>query len=101
LGEDRPDVATTMANLAAINFHLNMTVEAESLYGRVLAILGRSRVNDRKLVTVLQDYACLLRRTGRKREARNLESRAREITSMHGDEWRRYTVDVSDLISAH
>jgi tetratricopeptide (TPR) repeat protein len=101
LGEDNPDVATTMANLAAICVRLKMTVEADSLYRRLLAILDRSRANDRKLVSVLGDFAWLLRQTGRSREAKKLESRAHEIAAMYPDDWRRYTVDVSDLLQAH
>ena len=100
LGEDSPDVATTMANLAAICVRLKMTVEADSLYRRLLAILDRSRGNDRKLVSVLGDYSWLLRQTGRSGEAKKLESRAHEIAAMYPDDWRRYTVDVSDLLQA-
>jgi len=101
LGEDNPDVATTMANLAAICVRLKMTVEADSLYRRLLAILDRSRANDRTLVSVLGDFAWLLRQTGRSREAKKLESRAHEIAAMYPDDRRRYTVDVSDLLQAH
>ncbi len=83
LGEENPDVATTMANLAAICVRRKLAVEADSLYRRLLAILDRSRPNDRKLVSVLGDYAWLLRQTGRSREAKKLESRAREIAAMY------------------
>src|SRR5262249_3265051 len=101
LGEENPDVATTMANLAAICVRLRRTVEADSIYRRLLSILDRSRANDRKMVSVLGDYAWLLRQTDRGREAKKLESRARQIAAMYPDDWRRYTVDVSDLLRAH
>jgi tetratricopeptide (TPR) repeat protein len=101
LGEGNPDVANTMANLAAIYVRLKKPIEADSFYRRLLAVLERSRANDRKLVSVLGDYAWLLRQTGRSREARKLESRAHEIAAMYPEDWRRYTVDVSDLLQAH
>ena len=101
LGEDNPDVATTMANLAAICVRLKMTVEADSLYRRLLAILGRSRATDPTLVCVLGDYAWLLRQNGRSREAKKLESQAQAIAAMYPEDWRRYTVDVSNLLQAH
>jgi hypothetical protein len=78
-----------------------MAVEADSLYRQLLAILGRSRAHDRELVSVLGDYSWLLRQTGRRREAKKLESRASEIAAMYPVDLRCYTVDISDLLRAH
>ena len=101
LGEDSPDVAATMANLAAVSFRRNLPVEAAALYRQALLILERSRPNDEKLVTVLSNYAWLLRQTGRRGEAKKLEARARAISVTHRSDWGHYTVDVSDLLSSH
>jgi hypothetical protein len=71
LGEENPEAANTMANLASVFVRRKMAVEADSLYRWPLAILDRSRPDDRKLVSVLTDYAWLLRQTGKSREGVN------------------------------
>jgi tetratricopeptide (TPR) repeat protein len=101
LGEDNPDVATTLANLAAVSSRRQLPVEAVNLYRRALPIFERSRSNDQKLVIVLSNYAWLLRQTGRSRDAKRLEARARAISVRHQSSWGRYTVDVGDLLPSH
>jgi hypothetical protein len=90
-----------MTNLAIVSFRRKLTVEAGVLYRRAMLILERSRSNDQKLVTVLSNYAMLLRQTERRGEAKKLEARARAISMTHRSEWGRYTVDVSDLLLSH
>src|SRR5262249_55766627 len=101
LGEDNPEVATTLANLAAVHLRRNLIPEAEGFYRRAVVILERSRSNDRKLVTILSHYAWLLRQNGRNGEARKLEARAAAIVRNRGNDWARYTVDVRDLLPPH
>ena len=76
-------------------------MEAGALYRRAMLILECSRSNDQKLVTVLSNYARLLRHTGRRGEAKKLEARARAISMTHRSDWSHYTVDVSDLLQSH
>ena len=64
-------------------------------------ILERSHSNDRKLVTILSHYTYLLRKDGKKGEARTLEARAADIIRMHRSDWARRTVDVSELLPPH
>jgi tetratricopeptide (TPR) repeat protein len=101
LGEDNLDVATTMANLAAVSFRRKLPLEAVALYRQALPILERFRSNDQKLVTVLSNFAWVLRQTGSRGEAKKLEARARAISASHLSDWGRYTVDVSELLASH
>ena len=56
LGVDNPDVATTVANLAAICFRSKRIEESEALYRRALPIFERSRADDPNLVIFLSPY---------------------------------------------
>jgi tetratricopeptide (TPR) repeat protein len=101
VGENSPEVAATMANLAIVSFRLKLPAEAEALYRRALGMLQRSGSDDQKLFTVLSNYAELLRHTGRRGEAKKLEASARAILTTHRSDWGRHTVDVSDLLPSH
>jgi len=69
-------------------------VEVESLYRRALQTLDRYSTNDQKLVTVLTNYSLLLHRIGRRGEAKELEARARSISTAPQSDWG-HTVDGS------
>jgi tetratricopeptide (TPR) repeat protein len=100
LGEDNPEVAATMANLAAVRVHQKLPEEADTLYRRALPIFEHTcGPNDAKVATVLSSYAWLLRQRGRKPEAKRLEARARAISLSHKNDENRLTADVSDLLS--
>ncbi|WP_165423474.1 FxSxx-COOH system tetratricopeptide repeat protein [Ktedonosporobacter rubrisoli] len=76
LGEDHPEVVFCLVNLASCYRNQGKYAEAEPLYRRALDIVEQL---DTDVVVVLENYAELLRQTGREDEARVLESRALTI----------------------
>jgi tetratricopeptide (TPR) repeat protein len=99
LGEDSPNVATTMANLAAVCFRRNQLEQSGALYRRALVIFERFCGDEENVAAVLLNYACVLRHTGNKSEAKKLEARARAMRARSQNYWRRFAVDVNDLLS--
>ena len=77
-------MATDLNNLALLFHAQGRTAEAEPLYQRALAIwekaLGPEHLH---LAKGLQNYAALLRKTGRGSEATKMEARAKEIRAKH------------------
>jgi tetratricopeptide (TPR) repeat protein len=97
-GEENRYSAMTLANLAAVSFRRGSPAESVTLYDRALLILARSGSDDDQLVSVWSNYAWVLRRTGRKRDAKKLEARARSVLVNRQNDWTAYTVDVGDLL---
>jgi tetratricopeptide (TPR) repeat protein len=87
-----------MNNLATVCFHQGRYEEAEAHWKRALGIyeeLGSRH----QFALMLNNYARLMRKTGRKSDAKKLEARARAISSgSRPNEWDRFTVDVNDLL---
>jgi hypothetical protein len=80
LGPEHLGVAQSLHALAYRYHRLAEFVKAEPLYVRALAIQERSLGADApEVATILDDYAALLRQTGRVSEAGELEQRARAI----------------------
>jgi tetratricopeptide (TPR) repeat protein len=101
LGEDHPDVALTIGSLAAACFHLERFKESGRLYHRAESILERSRTNDRVLFALLSNHATLLRHTGDKTAARNLDTRISTLFSATYNKALLFTTDIEDLLSVH
>ena len=60
--------------------------EAEAFYERALAIRAKSLQSDHPdLVELQEDYATLLRATGREQEAKDLETRVRDAQGESGE----------------
>jgi tetratricopeptide (TPR) repeat protein len=99
-GENSLEVADTMNNLGVVCFEQGRLEEAEALWRQSLPVYERTQVHDSKLANALLNYASLLRKTGRKSEAKNIESRARVVTSSaQGNDLGRFSVDVGELLS--
>jgi Tfp pilus assembly protein PilF len=80
LGREHPEVAKTLNGLAVLYDTRGSFAAAEGLYKRALAIAGKTPGSgDRELVTVLENYAVLLRKTDREAEAQAMEARATSI----------------------
>jgi len=80
LGPDSVEVARSLHALAHVYFRRWDFTRAEPLYARALAIEEKSLGTDApELAVILQDYAELLRRTGRIEGAEGLERRARAL----------------------
>ena len=94
-----PRVATSLSALAALYTQEKNCEAALPLQTRVLAILeGAFGPNHPDLASSLIDYAALLRKMGRKKQASNLETRARNILSANpGAPQARLTIDVREL----
>ncbi len=75
-----PDVALGLNNLALLFYDQGKYTEAEPLYQRALAILEKALGPDHPdLVTGLENYARLLRKTDRKADAAKTEEYAKAI----------------------
>ncbi len=80
LGPEHHDVLIIRTRLAGMYLESARYDAADPLYREVLAIMLATTGSDRDLlVTVLREYARLLRSTGRDEEAAEIEARAREI----------------------
>ena len=61
--------------------------EAEPLYKRALAILEKALGPDHPdVATTLENYAALLRKTGRTTEATKMEARAKAVRAKHAEQ---------------
>jgi tetratricopeptide (TPR) repeat protein len=80
-------VATSLDNLANLYYAQGKYAEAEPLYQRALGIrekaLGPEHPN---VATVLENYAVLLRQTGRESHATEMEARAKAIRARHASQ---------------
>jgi tetratricopeptide (TPR) repeat protein len=77
-GPNHPDVAQSISNLAVVYHSQGEYKEAESQYKVALAILQKHlRVDSEDYVIISENYADLLRATGRERKAAQVEERAR------------------------
>jgi tetratricopeptide (TPR) repeat protein len=73
-------VALSLNNLALLYYHQARYAEAEPLFQRSIAILeGTLGPEDPSLIQRLDNYAALLRRTGRPLQATSLVNRAQAI----------------------
>jgi hypothetical protein len=82
LGPEHPEVASSLHALGFRYYRLGELARAEPLLARALAIRETHFGMDApELATILDDYAALLRRTGRAAEGEALEQRARTIRS--------------------
>jgi hypothetical protein len=80
LGPEHPELARSLHALAYRYHRQAEFAKAEPLYARALAIQERSLGTDApEVATILDDYATLLRQTGRVVEAGELERRAAAI----------------------
>jgi hypothetical protein len=80
LGPEHPEVVRSLHALAFRYSRQREFAKAESLYLRALAIQEkRLAVDAPEVATILDDYAALLKETGRIAEAGELEQRARAI----------------------
>jgi tetratricopeptide (TPR) repeat protein len=79
LGPDHPDVATTLNNMAKLYYVRGKYSEAEPLYRKALKISAKASLNDSGTAKLLENYAALLKKTGREGEATTLEARAQAI----------------------
>ena len=80
LGPEHPELARSLHALAYRYHRQAEFATAEPLYARALAIQEKSLGTDApEVATILDDYAALLRQTGRAVEAAELEQRARAI----------------------
>ncbi len=88
LGNDHPDVAISINNLAQIYNFWGHYAEAEPLYKRPLEIDEKALAPDHPHVAiVLENYADLLWKTQRNAEAEEMEARAEAIRAKHsGDD---------------
>jgi tetratricopeptide (TPR) repeat protein len=77
LGPEHPRVAWSLRDLAYRYYLQSDFADAERLYLGALAILEKTLGADApEVATILDDYAALLRQTGRAAEAEGLERRA-------------------------
>ena len=81
-GPEHPEVASSLHALAFRHYRVGDLVRAEPLLARALAIQEKHLgVDAPEVATILEDYASILRRTGRGAEGEALEKRARAIRS--------------------
>lgn len=77
LGPGHPDVALTLNNLGVFMKSRRKYADAEALYVRALDVFRKTLDADHpKLATCLENYAGLLRKIGRRTEARRLQREA-------------------------
>lgn len=100
LGEDRPitDVrqARVLGNLATLYRRAGRYTEAEALFQRVLPAMERNVGPDHPdVANVLDEFAELLKKTGRGRQARQFRSRAQNIQSASVGETNRSGITVN------
>ncbi len=80
LGPAHLDVLIIRTGLAGLYLQQTRYTEAEAIYREVLAtLLDTADADQDLLVTVLEEYALVLRRTGRDTDALTLETRARAL----------------------
>ncbi len=79
-------MAASLNNLALLYAAQGRYAEAEPLYKRALAISEKALGPDHpNVATSLENYAAVLRKTGRTSEAANIEARAKTIRVKHAE----------------
>ncbi len=80
-------MAQSLNNLALLYDAQGKYADAEPLYKRALAIVEKALGPEHPHVaTSLENYAALLRKTGRGHEAAKMEARAKAIRAKHAKE---------------
>jgi tetratricopeptide (TPR) repeat protein len=80
LGPDHPDVAACLCKMTKLNSAIDEFAEAESCCKRAMAIYEKHGERETPgMAKALEDYATLLKKTGRAAEAKKAEARAKEI----------------------
>ncbi len=80
-------MATSLNNLALVYKTQGRYADAEPLYKRALAITEKTLGPEHPHVSMaLENYAALLRKTGRDAEAKRLEARAKAMRAKHAKE---------------
>lgn len=100
LGTSHPELIKPLLNLAFVRLDLKLTREAEESARRATALIDRFFGMDSPAsYEALAAYAHILRRTGRKSEAREWEAKAKSILEAHPFlEETSQTVSFSDLM---
>lgn len=89
--------ASVLSNLATAKALAKRNAESEALFGEALRITEAAHGTDHPLIGyVLSNWAAALRKSGRKREAKPLEKRAKSIRARAEDPVRR-RIDMRDL----
>ncbi|MCW5976789.1 MAG: tetratricopeptide repeat protein [Bryobacteraceae bacterium] len=86
LGPIHPRLSRPLLNLARLQMLLGRPASAGPLAARALALAEAAYGEEHPLVSeILFTYAAALKETGRKKEARGFERRARDIAARHPD----------------
>jgi tetratricopeptide (TPR) repeat protein len=98
LGRNHPELITPLLNLARLRLELRRPKEAEAPVLQAFAIAERGLgANHPSFYQIFSTYSAVLRSSGRKREARQMEARANEILIANPAEVANFTVNISDL----
>lgn len=95
----RPEVAVGLHNLAMVESALGQNSEAERHFKQALAIVDATLPPEHPTRTaILSGYADLLKRLGRKREAKQFQALARSMRAQHDHEnFQDLTVNVQQI----
>lgn len=98
-GPAHPEVAVGLENLASLESAMGQDANAETHYQEALSILDATMPPEHPNRTAaMTGYAELLAKIGRKREAKQLQARARSLRTQHDHEnFQDLTVDVRRL----
>ena len=99
VGEHHPDLLRPLVNLARVYLMLNLPALAAGPICRATCIAETALGRNHPLVgEVLGTYAVVLKKTGKKRESREMERRAQAIYTENPRSRPNTTVDLSDLL---
>jgi tetratricopeptide (TPR) repeat protein len=100
VGRHHPQMIRPLLNLARVRLELKHTKDAEGPVFQAMTIAeGSFGGNHLSLYEVCVTYAAVLRETGRKKEARQMEARAKAILATNRADVEHLTVDISGLYS--
>jgi tetratricopeptide (TPR) repeat protein len=93
-----PDLSTAkvLANMGVAYFESHRIAEADFQFNRSLLILAQLPTSTGE-AGILKSYAVVLRKSGRKIEARQLDSRANSILQRLASEKQGHSIDASEL----
>lgn len=101
VGKRNTEWASCAADFGRTLFALKRIAEAEEMTRTALAIAEQtSGLQHPRFLRVLQDHAKMLRKLGRKEEARQAESRMQSLTSVAGS-FSLHTVSIDELKARH